>query len=120
VIEWFTLTVVTVSVIAGLIQAVEGVRGQPPRDVTLLASAAVVLLLVVQVALAIAAPLWGNGINGDPLEFWMYLFTAIAMTPLAAVFALVDRTRIGTFALAGVSLATAVMAVRMADIWSGV
>jgi hypothetical protein len=50
----------------------------------------------------------------------MYLFTAIAMTPLAAVFALVDRTRIGTFALAGVSLATAVMAVRMADIWSGV
>ena len=119
-IEWFTLTVVTVSVIAGLIQAVEGVRGQPPRDVTLLASAAVVLLLVVQVALAIAAPLWGNGINVYPVEFWMYLFTAIAMTPIAAVFALVDRTRIGTFALAGVSLATAVMAVRMADIWSGV
>jgi hypothetical protein len=118
-IEWLTVTLIAVTVLIGVVQLVEGVRAQPPRDVSVIGSGIVFVVLLVQVAVAIVAPSVGNAIEGDPLEFWMYLITALLMTPLALIFAFADRTRIGTFALAGVSLATAVMIVRMADIWSG-
>lgn len=119
-IEWFTIALIGTSVVAGVFQLVDGARGRQPRDLTVLSSAAIVVLLVIQVVLAISAPLLGNVIYGDPLEYWLYLITALLMTLMALVFAFVDRTRIGTLALAGISLSTTVMVVRMADIWSGI
>jgi hypothetical protein len=118
-IEWFTFLVIAVTVVVGGVQLVEGARAHPPRDVSVIGSIVVVALLLTQVVVAVVAPSLGSPITGDPLEFWMYLITAILVTPVALVFAFVDRTRIGTLALAGGSLATTVMVVRMADIWTG-
>lgn len=119
-IEWFTFLLIAVTVVVGVVQLIEGARARPPRDVSVVGSIVVLVLLLVQVVVAIAAPALGQPIGGDPLEFWMYLITAILVTPVALVFAFVDRTRIGTLALAGGSLATTVMVVRMADIWTGI
>jgi hypothetical protein len=117
-IEWLTFLIISVSVIVGVIQLVEGARARPPRDVSVIGSFLVFALLLVQTVVAIVAPALGNTIAGDPLEYWMYLITALLLSPVALVFAFVDRTRLGTLALAGISLATTVMVVRMADIWA--
>ncbi len=41
--------------------------------------------LVVQVVVAIIAPLTGNEPTGDLLEFWIYLVTAVLMPPFATL-----------------------------------
>lgn len=116
--EWLTLLIIAVTVVVGGVQLVEGGFARPPRDVSVIGSFLVIALLLVQTVAAIIAPALGNTIAGDPLEFWMYLITAVLLGPVALVFAFVDRTRLGTLALAGMSLATTVMVVRMADIWA--
>lgn len=118
-IEWFTIASISLAVVAGLIALISGIRGTEPKDLTVLATVAVEVVLIVQVVIAIVQPLVGNPPTGDPLEFWMYLITALMMPPAVVVWALVDRTRWGTLALGGVSLSVAVMLVRMATIWSG-
>lgn len=118
-IEWFTGVAITLVVIAGLIALVSGIRGTEPRDLTVLATLAVEAILIVQVVIAIVAPFVGNVPQGDPLEFWGYLITALLMPPLVIVWAIVDKTRWGTLAMGGVSLSVAVMLVRMSTIWAG-
>ncbi|CAB4578087.1 unannotated protein [freshwater metagenome] len=118
-IEWLTVASVTVVVAAGLISVVSGIRGNPPRDLTVLGTLSVAGVLVVLLGVAIVQPLVGNPPGGNALEFWLYLVTAIAMTIAVTVWALVDRTRFGTIAMGVVSLAIAVMIVRMSIIWNG-
>lgn len=119
-IEWFTWVAIAIAVAAGIVAIVSGARGQEPRDLSVLSTLAVELVLVVQLVIAIVQPLVGNPSIGDPLEFWMYLVTALLMPPAVVVWAIVDKTRWGTLAMGGVSLAVAVMLVRMSVIWAGV
>lgn len=118
-IEWFTVAAISIAVVAGVLALVSGVRGTQPRDLTVLSTLFVEVILIVQLILAIVQPMFGNSPAGDPLEFWMYLITALMMPPAVVVWALVDRTRWGTLAMGGVSLSVAVMIVRMATIWTG-
>jgi len=118
-IEWLTVASVAVVVAVGLISVVSGIRGNAPRDLTVLGTLSVAGVLVVLMMVAIVQPLVGNPAGGDALEFWLYLVTALAMTIGVTVWALVDRTRFATIALGIVSLAIAVMIVRMSIIWNG-
>ena len=118
-IEWFTVLSLATAVVAGLIALASGVRGTPPRDLSVLSTLAVEVVLVVQVVVAIVQPMFGNLPVGDPLEFWMYLITALLMPPLVVIWAIVDKTKWGTLAMGGVSLSVAVMILRMAYIWNG-
>jgi hypothetical protein len=118
-IEWLTFASVAYAVAAGLVSIVSGIRGNPPRDVTVLGTLSVAIVLVVLLVVAIVQPLVGNSPDGDALEFWLYLVTALAMTIGVTVWALVDRTRFATIAMGVVSLAIAVMIVRMSIIWTG-
>ena len=118
-IAWFTTVSLVIAVTAGAIALVSGVRGTPPRDLTVLSTLAVEAVLLVQLVIAIAQPMAGNAPVGDPLEYWMYLVTALLMPPAVVVWAIVDKTRWGTLALGGVSLSVAVMIIRMAYIWNG-
>lgn len=118
-IEWFTVASISVAIAAGVIAVVAGIRGSAPRDATVLATLAVEAVLIVQLVIAIVQPLVGNPALGDPLEFWMYLITALLMPPMVIVWAIVDKTRWGTLAMGGVSLSVAVMIVRMSTIWTG-
>jgi hypothetical protein len=108
---------VVVAIVAGLGCLVLGFAKRAPDDFTLGATALVEVLLVVQLVIAIVAPSLGNSASGSLLEFYVYLVSAILLPPLAAVWALVDRTRWSTVVLGVVCLAVAVMVYRMNEIW---
>jgi hypothetical protein len=118
VIEWFTWVQVGVACLAGLVCLVAGFSGKLPNDITVGATALVLLLLVVQLVVAIVAPFAGNPPTGNVVEFYIYLVSAILLPPLAVVWALVDRTRWSNLVLAAAVFAVAVMVYRMLQIWT--
>lgn len=117
-IEWFTWAQVVVACVAGLVCLVAGFSGKLPNDVTVGATALVLLLLLVQLVVAIVAPFAGNPPTGNVVEFYIYLVSAILLPPLAVVWALVDRTRWSNLVLAAAVFAVAVMVYRMLQIWT--
>jgi len=118
VIEWFTWAQVSVACVAGLVCLVAGFSGKLPNDITVGATALVLLLLLVQLVVAIVAPFAGNPPTGNVVEFYIYLVSAILLPPLAVVWALVDRTRWSNLVLAAAVFAVAVMVYRMLQIWT--
>ena len=116
-IEWFTTIAIAVSVIAGLVALVLGGIGRKPDDYSVLATAAVALVLVVQIVIGIVAPFVGNEPTGDIVEWWIYLVTALVLPVGAIIWALVDRSRWATIVMGVASLAVAVMVFRMNQIW---
>ena len=116
-IPWFEYVQIGVAVVAGLFCLIAGFAGRKPSDFTLGATALVELLLIVQVVIAIVAPLAGNRPTGSLLEFWVYLVSAVLIPPAAVVWALVERNRWSTAILGVACLAIAVMLYRMGQIW---
>jgi hypothetical protein len=117
VIDWLTTVIVVVAIAAGLLCLVLGLAGRGPADLTLGATVLVELLLVVQVAVSLLSPLFGNTPTGSGLEFWTYLVSAALIPPLAAGWALIERNRWSTVVLGVACLAIAVMVYRMYQIW---
>jgi hypothetical protein len=118
VIEWFTTVQIAVAVAAGLLCLVLGFAGRKPDDISLGATALVEVLLVAQLVTAIVAPIFGNLPTGNLAEFYAYLISAVIVPPLAAFWALVERTRWSTVILGVACLAIAVMLYRMHVIWN--
>jgi hypothetical protein len=116
-IEWLTWLQVVIAVAAGLLCLGYGIAGRPPADLTLGSVLLVELLLVVQLVVAVIAPLVGNEPNGNLVEYYIYLASAILIPPLTVVWALVERSRWSTVVLAVGALAVAVMVYRMHVIW---
>ncbi|MBF4573779.1 hypothetical protein NVV95_10765 [Herbiconiux sp. CPCC 205716] len=116
-IEWFTIVQVAVAVLAGILCVVLGLAGRKPTDLTMGATALVEVLLIVQLVVAIAAPAFGNTPSGDPLEFWVYLVSAVLLPVAGGFWALVERSRWSTVILGAICLAVAVMVYRMNVIW---
>jgi hypothetical protein len=117
VIEWLTIIQVAVAIVAGLLCLAVGLAGRTPSDLTLGATAIVELLLLVQLVVSIVAPAVGNTPTGDPLEFGLYLGSAILLPIGAGFWALVDRSKWATVILGVANLAIAVMVYRMHQIW---
>ena len=117
-ILWFTYIQVAVAAHAGLLCIVLGLAGRRPSDLTVGALALIEALLVIQIVVAIVAPLTGNPPTGSLLEFWVYLISA-ALLPVAGVaWALLERSRWSTVIMGIVGLAVAVMVWRMQVIWT--
>lgn len=117
--DWWTLIEVTLALASGVWSLVSGIRGFAPRDSTVLSTAGIALLLIVQIVVSIVQPLVGNPPVGDGLEFWLYLIVAMAMVIGVVLWALVDRTRYATIGMGIVAVAVAVMMIRMSIIWTG-
>ncbi|RZU64659.1 hypothetical protein EV379_0962 [Microterricola gilva] len=117
-IEWFTYLQIAVAVIAGLIAIVRGLAGKPPSDLVLGALGVVELLLIVQLVIAIVAPLTGNEASGSVLEFYVYLISAMLLPIAAGFWALIERSRWSTVILGVAALSVAVMLYRMLQIWT--
>jgi hypothetical protein len=117
VIPWLTATEIGLSVVVGLLCVVLGLAKRKPDDISLGATLLVELALIVQIVVAIVAPLTGNGPTGNPVEFWIYLGTAALLPPLGVIWGLIERTRWSTVVLGVASLAVAVMLYRMNVIW---
>lgn len=116
-ITWFGIAIIVLAVCAGIVCVVSFARKRTPNDYTLGATLLVGLLLLAQVVIAIIAPFTGNYAAGDPLEFWMYLITALVLPFGAAFWALIDRKRTAILVLLVVNLSVAVMVYRMMVIW---
>lgn len=116
-IEWFVTVQVVVAIVVGLGCVVLGLAGRTPNDYTLGGTLLVEVLLIAQIVIAALSPLFGNGPTGDPVEFWVYLISAVLIPPAAAFWALVDRNRWSTVILGVACLSIAVMVYRMAQIW---
>lgn len=114
----FTIALVGVSAIVGVLSVGLGLAGRKPADVTVLGAVLVEVLVLAQVVLALVAPAVGNPPTGNPLEFWLYLVGAVIIPPLALLWALTDRSRWSTVVLGVASLAIAVMVYRMHQIWT--
>lgn len=116
-IEWFSTIAIAVSVIAGLVALVLGGIGRKPDDYSILTTAVVALVLIVQIVMGIVAPFVGNQPTGDIVEWWFYIVTALVLPVGAIIWALVDRSRWSTVVMGVASLAVAVMLFRMNQIW---
>ncbi|MDQ4138233.1 MAG: hypothetical protein M3116_05225 [Actinomycetota bacterium] len=116
-IEWLTWVQVLVATAAGILCLISGIAGRPPADLTLGSLLLVELLLLVQLVVAVVAPLVGNEPSGNLVEYYVYLVSAILIPPLAVIWGLVERSRWSTVVLGVAALAVAVMVYRMHVIW---
>ena len=116
-IEWLTWAQVIVATLAGLLCLGFGIAGRPPADLTLGSVLLVELLLLIQLGVAVTAPLVGNEPSGNLVEYYVYLVSAILIPPLTVLWGLVERSRWSTVVLAIGALAVAVMVYRMHVIW---
>ncbi|MFF1541248.1 hypothetical protein ACFVWL_14290 [Microbacterium sp. NPDC058269] len=117
-ILWFTIAQIIIAVAAGVFCVVAGLIGRRPSDFSVGALALVEALLVVQVVVAIIAPLAGNPPTGDLLEYWVYLVSAVLLPVGAVLWALMERSRWSTVILGVAALAIAIMLWRMQVIWT--
>ncbi|MFT4123195.1 MAG: hypothetical protein QM635_05110 [Microbacteriaceae bacterium] len=117
-IAGLALALIAVAVAAGGLCVILGLAGRPPDDISLGATALVELGLVLQLVVAVVAPLVGNPPSGSLVEFWAYLVTALVIPPLAVLWGLVDRVRWSTVIIGVADLAIAVMLWRMLVIWT--
>jgi hypothetical protein len=118
VIAWYTDALVAVATLAGILCVVLGLAGRKPNDYSIGATLLVEILLIVQLVIAIIAPLVGNHPTGNIVEFYIYLIAAIIIPLIGGFWALVERDRWSTVILGVACLAIAVMAVRMDIIWT--
>lgn len=117
-IEWFTWVLIAVGLAVALLCIVLGLIGRAPSDLTIGALALLELLLLVQVVIAIVAPVVGNSPSGSLLEFWIYLPSAVLLPIVAGFWGLIERSRWSTVILGVAALAVAVMVYRMWQIWT--
>lgn len=117
-ILWLTIVQIVVAIAAGVFCLFAGLAGRRPSDFSVGALALVEVLLVVQVVVAIVAPLTGNPPTGDLLEFWVYLVSAVLLPIGAVLWALMERSRWSTVILGVAALAIGVMLWRMQVIWT--
>jgi hypothetical protein len=118
VIALFTILQVAVAVAVGLLCVVAGLAGRRPSDVTVGGMALLLLLLIGQTVAAVIAPFAGTPPTGSLLEFWVYLVSALLLSPAAVVWALIERSRWSTVIMGIAALAVAVMVWRMHVIWT--
>lgn len=117
-IAWYTVAVVAVATVSGVLCVVLGLAGKKPGDAAMGATALVALLMFAQLIITIVAPLVGNHPTGSLFEFYLYLISAVILPFAGGFWALMDRTRWSTVVLGALCLAIAVMMVRMHIIWN--
>lgn len=117
-IFWFTITLLVISVLAGLLCLILGLAGRRPSDWSVGSLALIEVLLIAQVVIAIVAPLAGNPPSGSLLEYWVYLVSAVLLVFGGAAWALLERSRWSTVIMGVVALSIAVMVWRMHIIWT--
>ena len=117
-IGWFTIVQVVVATVVGLTAVIAGLAGRRPGDVTVGGMALILVLLIVQVVIAIVAPLVGTPPAGSLIEFWAYLIGALLIPPFAVFWALVERSRWSTVIMGVAALSVAIMVWRMNVIWT--
>lgn len=117
-ISWLMIAQAILLAAVGAAVAVLGLLRRPFNDWVLGAAALALLTLLVQVVASVIAPVLGAGPTGDPLEYWVYLISAVLIPPAAVLWALIDKQGTWSTLVVGIGiLACAVMVYRMHQIW---
>lgn len=77
------------------------------------------LMLLIQLGWSIVLVSAGASAQGDTIEFFGYISTALLVPVGAVIWAVFERTKWSTMVIGLACLTVAVMAVRMWQIWSG-
>lgn len=93
-------------------------RGRPVVLRQLVAGGAVEAAMLVQAVVAVVGQVRGHS-PAEPVTFWGYLVTALLLLPVAAVWAMADRTRTSSVALLVVCVALLAMQARLWQVWAG-
>ncbi len=117
-IAGYTTVEALIAAAAGLLAVVLGLAGRRPSDLVLAGPALVELLLLAQGVVAGVSAASGNPCHGNPIEWLVYLVSALIIPPAAIYWALSEKTRWSVVVVGVACLAVAVMFVRMQIIWS--
>ncbi|MCL8024442.1 hypothetical protein [Nocardioides bruguierae] len=114
---WIVAPVLALSLAAAVWTVVMIVRAQhPPSDAYFVLLGALLVLLVVQMVVGFVA----LGATDRPVEgvtFVAYLLTTVAVVPVGAALALVERSRWGTAVLLVAVLTVAACELRLEALW---
>lgn len=119
-VDWLVVTLIAVSVIAGIVLIVEGLRGRAPLWWHLGVAAAVEALLLVAAVIAVALLIQGDQIVGSTGVFLAYLVGTLLALPLTLLWGLGEPSKWTLVALGVASLIVAVLVLRLDQIWAGV
>lgn len=119
-LDGLVTAILVVSVLAGLVLVVEGLRGKAPLWWHLGVVAAVEVLLLVQAAAAVVLLVQGDVIMGSTGVFVSYLVFTLAALPVTLVWGLGEPSKWTLVALGVASLVVAVLVLRLDQIWAGV
>lgn len=119
-IIWFTWVQGIVAIASCLIALGVCFAKRKPNDLSVGGVALSAVLLLVQIVLVFLAPLWGNAIRGDGLEFWMYLVSAFMIAVAAVLWSLIEREVWSNAVLSIAAFSIAVMVFRMQQVWDAV
>lgn len=111
------LAAAAASGLLGLWSAWHLVRGRPVVFRQLIGAAVVELALLAQLVAGLVATIRGATLH-EPWTFWGYVITALFLLPVAAVWAMADRTRTSSLALLVICVALLAMQVRIWQVWS--
>ena len=106
-------------VAAGLFVIALAALKRLPSLVSIGALALVELALLAQLIWSIVLVAGGASAQGDTVEYFGYIITALFVPPAAALWALAERSRWSTMILGIAALTVSVMLARMWQIWSG-
>ncbi|VXB50404.1 hypothetical protein [Nocardioides sp. AX2bis] len=114
---WVVVAVLTLTVLAAAVAAVQMVRDQPIGDRTFavlaLAEAAVLVQLVLGLVLLV-----GTENDVDAVLFVGYLVGLLVALPIGAFWSLAERSRAGTGVVLLAALTVVALEVRLVDIWA--
>lgn len=113
-----TVTQIVIAVSAALLCLGFSLAKKVPNDWTVGSLLLIELALIVQLFFAIFAPMFGNNTDGNILEYWSYLISAILIPAGAIVWAFVERSRWSNMIMSAAAIAIAVMVWRMQVIWT--
>ena len=113
----FFIAGVIVCALALLVAVVATIIRKHPDDWALNGAAATEVFLIVYGVAAAIRQAGGNAVQGDPLEFWGYLITALIMPPLAFFWAVSEKSRWSNAVLGASAAVTFIMLFRMEQIW---
>jgi heme A synthase len=111
----FTVVVIAAGLLLAGWAGIWAVRRRPTNDPLMVGAIAVEVLLLVQAAIGLIK-VSGAGLV-EPVTFIAYTLGVLLPLPLGFYLARIERTRWGSVSLAFTALVTAVMTLRMLQIW---
>lgn len=112
-------TIIIVGLVVGAFAIGMALLNRPPGLLHLAGLAAVEGLLVVQAVAALSAIFSGERPADGLATFIGYLLTAVLIPPLAALLSMAERTRWGSVIVAVAGGVTAVLVLRLQQVWGG-